>query len=354
MACKKLPLNMRPPITGYLHHAFALSILSRNQTYLPWLCSNYVQLVSPREGSGEGLNFYLHPAFPVALCPLLDVEWLNRDIVARTRGGPGQFVRDCIDADYCVQLYADEFNIPRRRAHRRMHYVHEVLVFGYDDAGRAFDIVGYDERGAYAASRVGYAEMDRAFHAAAGTDTEAGSVSHRLKVWLGRYLSGARFSFDRQGVVEQLRDYLFAQNTSERLRLLDNPAGGDANLGVRRKVDREYGTDIYAGLHRYVQIILESGQQVSPIPWRILWEHKMCMLLRTRFMAERGYLDPCRSLAEECAALAASAETLHLMMLKFSMRPTAPLMARARARLHAIAESEAALLQRLLGALEVG
>ena len=354
MACIQLSLNLQPPVVGYLNLAYPLSILSVRPVYLPWLSSHYVQLVCPQSGNGQGLNFYRHPAQPVALCPLLDVEWLNRDIAARTAGGVSRFVRDRINADYYVQLHVDEFHIPRRQAHRKAHYVHEILVFGYDDAARSFDIVGYDERGVYAASRVGYADLEHAFDAVSGEAADAGTASFPAKLWLARYLEEARYDFDRQVVVEQLQDYLFGRNTSERMRLLDNPAGGDAYLGVRRKVPKVYGMDIYPRLHQYMQSLTESGRPPSPIPWRILWEHKKCMLLRVRYMEERGHLQPARNLGSECAELADSAQTLRLMMLKFTVRPSGRLLARARARLHAIAESEADLLRRLLGALEEG
>ena len=354
MACKKLPINQNPPIAGYLNCAYPLSILSLRQAYLPWLCSNYVQLTSPREGSAQALNFYRHPAQPVALCPLLDVQWLNRDIAARTQGGVGQFLSDRINADYYVQLHVDEFHIPRRRAHGRTRFVHEVLVYGYDDARQAFDIVGYDERGVYAASRVEYAEMERAFDGAAAAAADAGSANFPSKLWLAKYIEGARYHFDRQGVVELLRDYLRASNTSERLRLLDNPAGGDAYLGIRRKVSKVYGLEVYPMLHRYMDTLVGPGQPDSPIPWRILWEHKKCMLLRIQYMEVREYLDPACGLSDESRRLADSAQTLRLMMLKFTMRPSARLMARARSRLHAIEEREVAMLQRLAAELAGG
>ncbi len=41
-----LPLST-PPLMGYLHHAFPLSILAGKRPFLPWLYSQYIQLSCP-------------------------------------------------------------------------------------------------------------------------------------------------------------------------------------------------------------------------------------------------------------------------------------------------------------------
>ena len=69
---KHLPIS-EPPIIGYMHHLYPLSILARDTAYLPWFYCHCIQL---RQFEGRGLNFYLHPFYrEFVACPLLESNW---------------------------------------------------------------------------------------------------------------------------------------------------------------------------------------------------------------------------------------------------------------------------------------
>ena len=354
MAAKTLPIHLQPPITGYLHHAYSLSILANHRAYLPWFCSQYIQLILPQQGVDGGLNFYIHPVHLLVLSPLLDIQWMSWEIAARTRGGVVQFVKDALATAYYVEVFADEFYIPHRKSYQRAHFVHDVLLFGFDDKTGSFDIIGFDERGNYTTSKIGFSAFEKAFEAVDLSAVDSYVSNWLTKVWLAKYLVEAACDFDRICVLEQLRDYLSGSNPAERLRLLHNPTGGDANAGIRRRVENLYGVQVYKKLDCHLGALMDNPRSCNPTIWRILWEHKKCMGLRIRYMEDGGHLDPACGLRREYREIEKSAAVLHRMMFKFAWRPAAPLALRVAARLQEIAAREIAALEHLVGKLASG
>src|SRR5690554_4043446 len=107
----ELPLS-KPPIIGYLHHAYPLSIMSACDNYLPWLHSNYIQLYCYKDFNDSAcpLNFYLYQYNDNY--PLLDMVSLTRTIVDSICDIEiVQFIKNCIDNGYHFIAYVDEFYV---------------------------------------------------------------------------------------------------------------------------------------------------------------------------------------------------------------------------------------------------
>src|SRR5690554_868598 len=96
----ELPLS-HPPILGYLHHAYALSIMSTSESYIPWLHSNYIQLYCAKEFTDLicPLNFHLYQHYQNF--PLLEIGALNRTIVDSVANvNIIEFIKNSIDKNY--------------------------------------------------------------------------------------------------------------------------------------------------------------------------------------------------------------------------------------------------------------
>ena len=94
-----------------MHHSFPLAILSTDDLYLPWFFSNYIQLFCPRNFPPGQLNFYIHKGYPVSICPILDIQWFDRDIFDGTYTRVSEFLKMCLDKEWYVQLY-EPLSIP--------------------------------------------------------------------------------------------------------------------------------------------------------------------------------------------------------------------------------------------------
>jgi len=340
-----LPLHLHPPIKGGLHFAYPLSILGTQEAYKPWLHSHFIQLFCHADfPTHDFFSIYFHTAYPFLICPLLDIQWLDRRLVSDKPEDLIKFVIDSIDRDYYVQLFADEFYICDRLAYRKRHLVHDIMISGYDTDTEELQIVGYDNRGRYTTSRVSFADMLQALEAVDQLSPEEQHFRYH-KLWLARYMEEETCYLDPMLVSEQIRDYLSSQNSSERLRMINNP---EEVGSYRERVPLVYGLETYRCLDRYIDLLKRGECRFDPRPFHWFWEHKQCMLTRLKYMEQHRYIDVRKPISPRYQAILENAHTLRMMMLKFGIKPNHALLDRTRYRLDQCIQSEVPLLQEVL------
>lgn len=338
----------RPPILGYLHHAFPLSVLFGKGGCQPWFYSNYVQLACPSscdfkgliEGRRQKFDFYVHPDYyavhPHTHCspsPLLDSLWFDREIAA-AEGRLVAFILHALDRGYCVELCVDEYHVPGMGAYHRHHRTHEVLISGYDLETRSFVVsIGFDAAGDYTVDEVAFDEVERA----AGSADLTGHYN-QLGMGLLRPTRRVEYRLDAAWIVRQLRDYLDAANTSERFRALRTPD------------EQVYGVAVYGWLRRYFEHLADHHDCYDIRPIHILWEHKCVMADRARYLAARGLVDD--EFAMEFDQIAADVAVLRMMLLKARVTRDSTLIERIAGRIDGIREAEVPVLQALADALD--
>jgi hypothetical protein len=346
---KLLPIDLHPPIKGGLHFAYPLSILGVHEAYIPWLHSHFIQLFCHADfPNHDFFSIYFHTAYPFLICPLLDVQWLDRGLVSDKPEDLVRFAIDCIDRDFYVQLFADEFFIPNRGVYKKYHFVHDTLISGYDASTEELQIVGYDSRGRYTTTRVGFSAMAQALAAVDQLPPEEQHFRFH-KLWLARYLKEEKCNFDRTLVIEQLRDFLASRNSSERLRMVNSPEEVGSH---RERVPLVYGLETFRCLGRFLHLLGRGECDFDPRPFHWYWEHKKCMLARLEFMEQNLYIDSEQPISPRYRTIYEDARTLRMMLLKYGMRPDSALLDRARRRLDRCIQLEFPLLKEVLERVE--
>jgi len=304
---KHLPLG-EPPITGYMHHLYPLSILARDTAYLPWFYCHYIQL---RQFAERGLNFYLHPFYrEFSTCPLLESNRVDRRLAGDKPDEVIEFVLECLALDYYVQLDVDYFCIPQGAYYQRVHFLHELLLSGFDRHQRTLTASGYDRNGGYVRFAVGFAEfgqaLSTAFRAEGGPDWLRDKVEN-AQIVLYQYRSSAKSAFDLLQAREELTDLYESRNTSTRLRILAEPRNhGDL-----------WGLETY----QFLADLLEDPDADDPlISLRIFWEHKKCMAARLEYMAGQGFLPRHGGLVRRYSDIASRANHIRMVVLRNRMK----------------------------------
>ena len=132
---KTLPIAT-PPVIGYLHHAYPLSILANWTAYLPWFYSNYIQLYCPqnlqnlRRNRTLKFNFYRRPDQRFSISPYLKVQFLDRDLIYNSSKDIVPFIVACIDKGYYVQPTVNEWFLSTSPAYQKrgqVLYLVEIL-----------------------------------------------------------------------------------------------------------------------------------------------------------------------------------------------------------------------------------
>ena len=243
MKRKVLAVELNPPIKGFT--VFSLSILATNELYLPWFYSQHIQLYFAKTQIQKGvpkIDFYRPSNNRLLPSPLLETRWLDRDLISIVNEDIVQFVVKYIDRDYYIQLYLNEFYIPDRLNYNTQKNIHETLIHGYDLYDEAFDVIGYNKIGQYVSSKLKFADFKKAYTKIDYSDFKEAymkikySPNHMAKVGLLRYDNNRHYEFDLNLVLEQIRDYIESNNTSEKFRMLDTPEDGI------------YGTETYCYL----------------------------------------------------------------------------------------------------------
>ena len=305
---KILAIEFNSPIKGFV---FSLSILATNEAYLPWFYSQHIQIYFSKKHIQKGtpiIDFYRPPNNRLLPAPLLETRWLDRDLVSIVNEDIVHFVIKCINKNYYIQLYLNEFYMPNKSNYKKRKYIHETLIYGYDLCSEIFYIAGYNKMGQYISSKLNFFDFRKAYMTIECSDLEKAymkvsySPNHMAKIGLLKYENNRHYGFDLYLVSEQLKDYIESNNTSERFRMLDTPEDGIYGM-------KTYSYLIYCLLHKKYRYDIRLIH--------ILWEHKKCMLNRLIYMEDKNYINPSEKLSIKYTKIEKKVANLRLIMLRF-------------------------------------
>ncbi len=346
---KKIPVQ-EPPVTSYMFYMYPLSIMRPHAAFTPWICSNYIQLY---HYNNRDLKFYVSPFSPkggkknsyYVACPFLEIQNLEQSMITRARDDVIQFVIASLDEDWHVQLDVDYFHLPSTAPYQQFHFLHEVLVSGYDDNNETFEISGYDKSWKYHVATITFSEL---FEAVSTVDKTLNDNAYPVdqsdespKVFLYRSDNDKKHEIDIGQMYESLSDYLESVNTAEKYRMLWVPQ----EKGL-------WGVSVYS----YLTESLDQGRNLEmlTIPLRVLWEHKKVMAGRIGYLEKQGYIDPGNRILAEYSEITRMANHARWLLLKCLRRPKASLVSKASDTLHDISEREYRVLSNLRDLLEDG
>lgn len=153
MNCCILPLEKNPVIRTYQHLAYSFSILGTDQNSCNWLCNQYTQLINDGKNSMTFYLDFLHRQ------DALECERISCETIKKFKIDIVELIRDKIKEGWYVYICIDEFYIPERDAYQKEHFIHDCLVYGFDDFKKEFHIIGYNDKEMYQDSRVSYIQI---------------------------------------------------------------------------------------------------------------------------------------------------------------------------------------------------
>ena len=128
---KILPFETSPYLDLYQYYAFSFGILQGNSNTYPWIYSNFIQY----DINGEDIWLEYRKAFSRT-----HIHEGNQDY---PREGILDSIKNCILNDYYVLGYCDEFYIPQKMVYGKTHFLHDFLIYGFDDDTKTLYSFGY-------------------------------------------------------------------------------------------------------------------------------------------------------------------------------------------------------------------
>lgn len=327
---------VQPPVISYLHHAYPLTAAQTHEDFFAWFYSNYIQL--EYDVNCSRLNFFTNVVCGNSIyIPILDYRILDLEFLSVSHIDTISFIVDSINMGYYVTTYLDEYYIPERFSYKKFHFRHDIMIFGYDLDKRIFKIIGFNDKQQYTTSCLSFSEFE---------DSYANSIDKRNDVILFKAKDSSSyepsFSFDIVNVINLLEDYYFSRDTSERLRIYNNP-----------KKDFIYGMSVYNELKKYYKAIIEKDdKELNIIHLHLLWEHKKCMVSRIKYLISNSYISN-NDILDEYISLENSALSLRNILIKYFVIKDKKYLERIIAGLGKMQSTEEGLISSLIEQLKL-
>lgn len=158
----ELPIEQKPALMSYHYAAFPLSIIQGNgkDNVIPWLCK-------------KGINccFDIRPwmnRFHVGLFDISGVNdgilhhqhiYLSKNMYSQLKIDMLQLLLLSLNEESYISGYCNERYIPSKNAYKQFDYMHDYLLYGYDDKERVFYSLGYTDTMMYQSYKIPYDSM---------------------------------------------------------------------------------------------------------------------------------------------------------------------------------------------------
>ncbi len=278
MRMKILPMT-KPIVETYHYDSYPLSIMKAyGDDYLKWVLSNYIQINAFKDilkRQDVFLEFYGPQGFTAAFLNTQLVLWsvftqLNIDI--------NDYIMKHIDQNYYLYFQVDEFFIHNRRAYQKQHYIHDLLVYGYDEEKQIYNVVGYNNDFIYIESTITFEEFKQAF---LNNNIDKDKNYWADRIFMFQYKKNSKYEFNLDLVKHLLKEYLNSENSYERYNRFDNP--------TKEKV---YGIEVYNKVLEHLDYAKHDIKCFKHLPeghldnrlFRLIMEHKQLMAMRLEYI----------------------------------------------------------------------
>lgn len=311
MRSVKLPFEM-PQVYGFLGHAYVLGILQSYDYAKPWIHTSYIQLFISKHYLND-LQEYRLDFYPDLMITYSNMPWLqykHSDKVLLDQLGVDihRYLITQLERNFYVVTYVDEFYIHNSICYQENHFVHDIFIYGYDLERQIYHVAIFDKNRQFTVQEVTFEQFEQAY-LSQGKSTQSliNSIKRLAPIDYesSKYGSGVgRFDFDLQLIIDVLSDYLEGRNSTERLRIQQQPVEG------------YFGVEVYPYLQKFITRVIEGELNFDVRQLHILWEHKKMMVARIEYLKELGYLHEETPLLEEAKRLEKRSYTYRNLMLK--------------------------------------
>jgi hypothetical protein len=303
---KELKIVLQDMFRTYLCNSLPLCALFTDERLLPWFYEHFINIFANVDESGyTKLDFVEHraPYKEVMYEVYLGYRLLEKEpkIV--------DFVIDKINKGYYVVIYVDEYYLPVKSVYQKEHYVHNSIIYGYDNTTETFLGIGFNAELLFTYLTFKYNDLEIAFE-------KGKSYYHISAPWCENNAIEllklkdypVEYPFDMQRFLTQLGDYLASVG--------DNSVIFTYMMSQNRII---HGIDVYDQVVECLNKLLEGTVAIDYRAIHLLVEHKKIMLNRLRYINLHFYNDNAfESLIAEFSQIVEQIESIRKKFLNVS------------------------------------
>lgn len=283
----------KPLINTYTSYGAVFSLIGEEST--EWVYNNFIQLRYAYKW--DMFTFDEHQRY-LTECPGLDYFIFPMEIIEKKyENSLLNFIVSSIDMGYGVFFWVDRFHVAEYKEYQTMHFAHEVFIIGYDMQRQV--LIGADNGndGKYVLIDFQIEQIEEAFWK---LDKQEYFLS---QIRLIRRNADCKECFNIQKVKFELNRYLNSVPMYE----------------VLYQQEFIFGFCMYDKL---IHLLKEQSQIEGEFDIRgfhLLYEHKLIMEARVKFMEEHGYIGKERKLLEESSKIKMQFLILRNTVLKYNV-----------------------------------
>ncbi len=157
---KKLKINIQKDLTTYLNFSLPLCAILTDDSLYSWFYQHFVQLYTLTDGNGnlwvdylEQLDFYRD----VADGKIYQYESMSeeKNIV--------EYIISKISKGCYVLIFVDEYYLPQKASYMSKHFLHQIMVYGYNNQTETFMTVAFNDKGVFASNEYSYKIFNQAY-----------------------------------------------------------------------------------------------------------------------------------------------------------------------------------------------
>ena len=258
-----------PPIKCFLHQAFPLGIFwdENDQNIMNWFCLNYNYILGGTRPNDYFYTFLMN----FSSIPFLQKREIYGDELELylTTHSFSTFVKEEINNGNLVEVLADIFYLKGTGAYNKEHFMHEILILGYDDEKDTFIIRDY------------YRRVFREIEVSQSQIVPFENCSYygdNVVIKLYRKKDNY-FPFDSKSFVLQLKDYYDSINPFYRISCVHGT--------YFEPWEKAFGMEVYDRIIDY----LEAFDSIDYRPLRMIQEHFNGMQIKLNYIKKQHYMD---------------------------------------------------------------
>lgn len=345
-----LPIVTPTPIYYSLFAADKLSMIMLNKNAQNWIYNNFIQLVFYK----ENLKKFRFDSHCVAIWPVDTMKMdytganlflreyhINDKIYNLTRENLIENIKSWIDRGFYIIGNVDVTKLKGTRYYGKPPFCHSAMIIGYNKTQLyQFD---FSEKGNLGIIRI------------ANDDFIDSVFSESLEmIFRNRKHMDVRYNFSLFELKDEFRSE--CKLDTEVIKFWVKSYIDCADCGITtdffmRREELASGFDVYDNVNRIIEIMANEHQEIDYRMFHAIYEHKLIMRERVKFLLEKGYLDGDFNLLFMCEENVKFAEIIKNYVLKYNFKQSENCLIQIKNCLNKLCMNEELFMNKFYGKL---
>lgn len=294
---KELKIELHDEITTYLYRSLPVSIILSDSRFFPWYHQHYIQICSQMHQNGYITLDYMEPEINYG--DILEHSFIGYDTMDSV-GNIINFVLNQIECGYYVIICLDEFYLSEKKFYNKQHFVHESLIYGYDNVGKKFMGIGFNRSHTFSKITFDYDMFNHAYESGRTCymDTAPYAKDHALQL-LSIKPARTQYPFNLDTFLSELKSLINSTGEIKKVNYIVPPGGqwqSDNTLLLKNRIC--YGIETYDVVISGLDCVLGGKQVMDYRAFHLLSEHSRGISKRIEYIRSNYNMDG--RIAENC------------------------------------------------------